>query len=227
MTHSAVTQGPFAAGGGGSVQPAIVYTNPAASRSAGPDTVTRGSSRLARPGLRACRGPSRPGGGCIQASIQITSRAPSLMDTWGPVILIDPPMPFLISTPIAFMTIFMPALVSIVTPPMPGEIVEGDRDPVGLEHLHLGHRRRGRHLSQRPEASRPDGIVGIAVLELDPDPGVRGRNQEQPHAVTRVREGLARPSPLSSSPSTSETLARIRPSIRGSRLSLTIPRNLP
>jgi hypothetical protein len=49
-----------------------------------------------------------------------TSKAPLLMETIGPVSLIDAPIPLSISIPVALILIFWPPEVSKVIPPMPG-----------------------------------------------------------------------------------------------------------
>src|SRR5262249_58450811 len=51
---------------------------------------------------------------------QMTSSAESLTETFGPMSLMVPPAPLLISIEVALMVIFLPSEVSMVMPPTPG-----------------------------------------------------------------------------------------------------------
>src|SRR5829696_5102822 len=101
VTHCAVTQGPLAAGGGGSVQPATTY-GLARVTVGWPLTITRGL------GTVGCACPAceqrtvaptwsrKPGILSIQVlrTTQITTNPPLLIVTVGPTIAIDAPLPF-------------------------------------------------------------------------------------------------------------------------------------
>jgi hypothetical protein len=101
VTHCAVTQGPLAAGGGGSVQPATTY-GLARVTVGWPLTITRGL------GTVGCACPA-----CEQRTVaptcsrkpgilpfqilypdQMTTKAPLLIVTVGPAITIEAPLPF-------------------------------------------------------------------------------------------------------------------------------------
>src|SRR5207248_10685273 len=64
---------------------------------------------------------------------------------------------------------------------------------IGLEHFHLSNGGSGGQLALRPEAAHPDRVIWVAVLKLDPDRGIRGRDQKQAYAVAGI--GYAGQSP--------------------------------
>src|SRR6516164_3701263 len=78
-----------------------------------------------------------------------------------------------------------------------GRVVQGDAvAAVGLEHhLLVGRRQQDRRdLGHRsPPAARPDRVIGVALLELDPDAGADRRQREEPHAAAAERGARHRP----------------------------------
>src|SRR5205823_1913781 len=62
-----------------------------------------------------------------------------------------------------------------------------------LKYLLLGDCRSQGQFACFPKTARPDWIVRIPVLELDPDPGIHRRHKKQAHALARI--GNTRPGP--------------------------------
>src|SRR5690606_3683565 len=75
--------------------------------------------------------------------------------------------------------------------------------------LHLGQRGEGGDLSDAPEAARPDRVVGVAGLELDPD--VRADGWDDEEADLRPREGRARHRPAHPTPAEHRGHAHLDP----------------
>ena len=78
-----------------------------------------------------------------------------------------------------------------------------------------------------PEASGPDRVVGIALLELDPDARAEGGNREHSRLQAAHRARRACTTTWAAARRQSGTMARIRPICIGSTLSSTTPRYLP
>jgi hypothetical protein len=92
-----VTQGPFAAGGGGNAQPAIAYTEVTSTLGAPPRS-TRGFGTVGvacPPCEHVTVAPTCNKNPGIPTLLQVMARAPLLMVTVGPTIVIVAPLPLL------------------------------------------------------------------------------------------------------------------------------------
>ena len=161
---------------------------------------------------------------------QITSSAPLLTETFGPVSLMVAPMPLVISIPGGAHR-HLRALGSLEGDATDARgVVEGDAVPGRRDQQDLLVRRRQQHRRDLGRRAPP---------APDPDRGSRGRRARtrsrlrlRRSAARKARPGRRRTGRTASpsrslSPKTSGTLALIRMVISGSLMSLTTPRYFP
>src|SRR5215216_6889401 len=161
---------------------------------------------------------------------QITSNAPPLTDTCGPVSLMLAPCPLSISMPVVVTTIFWPPDVSSVMPPTPG--VSSSRMLLPPSVLSRNFTYGGASSTGGTSAAEPNqqpdqiGYSGSPCSNSIQTPASFFGSAKKPMPLPpNGAQGIAQP--LSLSPNTSGTVALMRPIWSGSSMSVTMPRYLP